>query len=222
MHRNEYTGCRYHRCLVRSARDRMGLRMGHIRSRLSEIPGPQMHDLASLKRIGPPISHGDGRPGNATAAAGDQLCGCGASGTGRLRRSAMNWSNSACPWRSAAVRGNRGIRAARLQAAAASRCGTRRRRDCRSSAARPIRRPQAAEGLHTVAHAAHLLFHARHLALPAIAAVTTHVSAPEREGEDREADRPPEDESEDHQHDPAGVHPDRGTPKAVPVIGRRT
>jgi len=52
-------------------------------------------------------------------------------------------------------------------------------------------------------------------ALPAIAAVATHVSAPDRKGEDRETDRPPEDEAEDHQHDPAGVKADRGTTPAV-------
>src|SRR4029077_8363349 len=84
---------------------------------------------------------------------------------------------------------------------------------------RPPRPEAAAEALHALAHAAHLFFHARHFALPALATMATHVSAPECEGEDREADRPPHDESEDQQDDPGRVNADRGTaPAVVPVF----
>src|SRR5262249_39978612 len=50
-------------------------------------------------------------------------------------------------------------------------------------AARTGRAPGAeavrAEALHLLAHAAHLVLHALHLPLPAVAAIATHVSAPE-------------------------------------------
>ena len=55
----------------------------------ASTPEPLKH---SRKRIGPPALRRTAR--NTVAAAGDQLCGCGESGCGRLRRSAMNWSNS--------------------------------------------------------------------------------------------------------------------------------
>src|SRR5262249_50650883 len=65
---------------------------------------------------------------------------------------------------------------------------------------------------------AHLLLHALHLPLPAVASVTAHVSAPDRVGEDRETNRPPDDEAEDHQDDPARMHePQR---RSAPAITR--
>src|SRR5207302_6685121 len=75
------------------------------------------------------------------------------------------------------------------------------------------------EALHALAHAAHFLFHPRHFSLPAIATMATHVSAPECEGEDREADRPPHDKAKYQQHDPGRMHADRrAAPTVLPVF----
>src|ERR1043166_3444167 len=81
---------------------------------------------------------------------------------------------------------------------------------------RPL--PRTAPALHAVAHAAHLLFHPLHFALPALAATTTHALAPDHEGEDREAHRPPEDEPEDHNHDPGRMHETRPVPAVLRIV----
>src|SRR5574340_99812 len=72
---------------------------------------------------------------------------------------------------------------------------------------RPRRAATTAEAAtHPRAHPVHLALHALHLVLPAIVAVITasHASAPYREGEDCEAQRPEGPEAEDDQRDPGG------------------
>src|SRR5262249_12258481 len=75
------------------------------------------------------------------------------------------------------------------------------------------RAPRAAlaEAVHLGAHAVHLLLHAVLPAVVAAAAPATHLPAPDRDAGDDQAQRPPEDEPEDHRDDP----------HRVPVPGRR-
>ena len=124
--------------------------------------------------------------------------------SGRLRRSAMNWSNSVLSLAMRRRRGNRGTRAAPPPAAAAFRCDNRQMRGCRSRDAttKRHRRLPPISGAHPV----HLALHALHLVLPAVVAVisASHSSAPYGEGEDAKAERPPDHEAEDDQGDPGG------------------
>src|SRR5579885_1324531 len=74
-------------------------------------------------------------------------------------------------------------------------------------AARGIMRPRRAAA-HLRAHPVHLALHALHLVLPAVVAAVvitaSHASAPYREGEDCETQRPEGPEAEDDQRDPGG------------------
>src|SRR5207344_2494985 len=61
------------------------------------------------------------------------------------------------------------------------------------------------EAVHLGAHPVHLLLHPVLPAVVAASAPTTHLSAPDRDAEDDETERPPEDEPEDHRDDPHRV-----------------
>ncbi len=80
-------------CLVRRARDRMGLRVGHVRPGLPEVSRPEVHNPRKLKCIGPPTSRRTAR--KSQSCGGVSSAAAARRGAGRLRRSAMNWSNSA-------------------------------------------------------------------------------------------------------------------------------
>src|SRR5262245_42567110 len=80
-------------------------------------------------------------------------------------------------------------------------------------AARARRAPRtlAETAAEALTHAREFVFHALHLAFPALAAVATHVPAPECEGENGEPDWPPDDEAEYQEHDPCLMDPHRWT-----------
>ena len=123
-------------------------------------------------------------------------------GGGRLRRSAMNWSNSVL---SLAKR-------RRSRKSRNSRCSSSSR--FRVSAAVFVegviaarRRVVPGAATHLAAHPVHLALHAFHLVLPAVGPAVisaSHSSAPYGEGEDGQAQRPPGHEAEDDQRDPGG------------------
>ena len=164
----------------------------------TDRPGAARPARGRLQTIGPP-AFGE-RPGTQSRLRGISFAAAESSGCGRLRRSAMNWSNSDL---SLAKR-------SRSRKSRNSRCSSSSRRSVSvrysSKAWLPLERRATAAAAEALAHAAHLVFHAMHLALPALAAVTAHAPAPDNVGEDRQAHRPPEDEPEDHHDDPAGMH----------------
>ena len=131
-----------------------------------------------------------------------QACGWLASGVGRLRRSAMNWSNSVLSL--AKRRRSRNSRNSRCSSS------SRRRRLGAvfvEGAVAARRRIIPRTAAHFGAHPVHLALHALHLVLPAVMAAVipaSHSSAPYREGEDGKAKRPPGHEAENDQRDPGG------------------
>src|SRR5262252_2301932 len=81
------------------------------------------------------------------------------------------------------------------------------------------RRPAVAMAVTVSVHLGTQAVHLRlHAVLPLVVATSTpatHFPAPDRDTEDDETDRPPEDEAEDHQNDPAGVPVERRRPIAA-------
>src|SRR5689334_20118408 len=67
------------------------------------------------------------------------------------------------------------------------------------------RSPTAMEAVHLGAHAVHLVLHAFLPLVVAASAPTAHLPAPDRDAKDDEAERPPEHEGADRQHDPHGM-----------------
>ena len=109
-----------------------------------------------------------------------------------------------CPWRGADAPGSPGTRSAPPRAASGSRPCIRRRRRCRSAASRRRRSPSLM-AIELLAHPVHLLLPPLGLALPTVVAgevTESHLSAPIKKGQGRQAQRPPQNEPQDHRHGP--------------------
>ena len=72
---------------------------------------------------------------------------------------------------------------------------------------------------HAVAHPLHLVLHSLHLVFKAVRTPATHFPAPKCEEEKCEANRPPEDETQHGQDDPAGMPRRIQHMRAVGLLG---